>query len=81
MLGIRDSSIPNLVIPWSVMLEGQRVAADHQNAVDVTRRKVAQPSDHRAKPGVIDTSGYSCGRPPAIPDLNWNARGKRLDWL
>jgi hypothetical protein len=78
MLGVEDRSSPNFVISCSVMLEGQRAAADHQDAVDVVGWKVIQPLDHRAKPGAIDTSGCSCRRSPAIANLGCNAGGRRL---
>jgi len=44
MLGVGESSSPNFLISWSVMLEGQRAVTDRQDAAGVAGRK---SSNHR----------------------------------
>jgi len=74
MLGIGESSSPNFVISWSVMLECQRAVTGRCR---YCQSEVIQPSDHHVKPRAIDTSGYSRRRSPAIADLGRNAGGTR----
>jgi hypothetical protein len=78
VFGVGDELIPNLVVAFAVMLEGQRAVTDHQYAVNVAGRKVIEPSGHGAKPRAVDADGSGRHDPPTVGDVSRSAAACRL---
>jgi hypothetical protein len=78
VLGVGDGLIPDLVVAFAVVLEGQRAVADHHDAVDVAGTETIEPFGHGAKAAAVDADGFRRRGSPAIRDISRRAAAGRL---